>query len=54
MVTINIETSFGKKYKPDADHTDRHVMQSNGFNLLCAGYSNNRFIACGIPAMLIK
>jgi hypothetical protein len=37
-----------------ATHTDKHVTQSNGFNLLPKGYLNPFFIADGIPAMFTK
>lgn len=44
----------GKKYRIAAMYTDRHTVQSKGFNLFPAGYFNLALIQLGIMAMFTK
>jgi hypothetical protein len=54
ITQINFTNANGINHKQIATHTDKHVTQSNGFNLLPGSKLKPRFIAFGIPAIFTK
>jgi hypothetical protein len=54
ITQTNFTNANGMNHNAIAIHTDKHVTQSNGFNLLPGSKLKPRFIAFGIPAIFTK
>jgi hypothetical protein len=54
ITQINLTSANGINHNAIAIHTDKHVTQSKGFNLLPGSKLKPLFIAFGIPAILTK
>jgi hypothetical protein len=54
ITAMNFTHNTGKKKNTHDIHTDKHVTQSNGFNLFPHGNFNFLLIHAGIPATFTK